>query len=239
MKRETLKELLAARHAKKPVALVTFLASGAQVLVYPQHSVPTGALDAALFDTAQRALKEDRSGNIESAAGKVFVHVCLPPRRLFIIGAVHIAQVLASMARLAGYEVVVIDPRRAFATEARFPHVQMITEWPDRALARVVPDRHSAIVALTHDPKLDEPALKAALQSEAFYIGALGSKQTQAARRERLTRSGFDANALSRIHGPAGLSLGAKTPAEIAIAIMAELTRVLRQGNKTQGRDAK
>ncbi|MFQ6022171.1 MAG: XdhC family protein [Acidiferrobacterales bacterium] len=228
MKRAILDELLAARRNKKPVALVTILASGNQVVVYPDTDPATGVKTTS---AARDALHTDRSGVIETEHGTAFIHVFVPPRRMFIIGAVHIAQVLAPMAALAGYEVTVIDPRRAFATETRFPSVSVIKEWPDRALERLVPDNRTAIVALTHDTKLDEPALKMALQSDTFYIGALGSKKTQAARRERLAKNGFSEQALSRIRGPAGLDIGAKTPGEIAISIMAELTQILRQQN--------
>lgn len=229
MKRATLEELVLARRAKQPVALITFLVSGAQAIVHPDKTFAHMDIDQVIVAAAHRALEQDRSTMIETASGDAFIHVLTPTRQLFIIGAVHIAQYLAPMATLAGYEVSVIDPRRAFATDKRFPSVHMVTEWPDRALARLRPDRYSAIVALTHDPKLDEPALKAALMTDAFYIGALGSRKTQANRRERLAKFGFGEEALARIHGPVGLNLGAKTPAEIAVAIMAEITQVLRQ----------
>lgn len=222
-------ELLTSRRARRPVALVTLLASGAQTLVYDEDGAVPG-LDDELAAAARQALAADHSRTISSPAGDAFVHVFAPPRRLFIIGAVHIAQALAPMALLAGYEVTVIDPRRAFATDLRFPSVKVITEWPDRALQRLAPDRRAAVVTLTHDAKLDEPALKAALASKAFYIGALGSRKTQAARRERLLKSGISEQSLARIHGPAGLTLGAATPPEIAVSILAQLTQVLRQG---------
>ncbi len=229
MKRAILKELILARRAKQPVALITVLASGTQAIVHPDSQTDHPDLDEMLFAAAHRALQQDRSMMVDTASGNVFIHVLTPPRQLFIIGAVHIAQYLAPMATLAGYEVSVVDPRRAFATDARFPSVRMVTEWPDRALARLQPDRYSAIVALTHDPKLDEPALKAALMTDAFYIGALGSRQTQSKRRERLAKSGCSEAALARIHGPVGLNLGAKTPAEIAVAILAEITQELHR----------
>ncbi len=228
MKAETLSALVQARRARKPVALVTLLPSGTEVLVYQNGAPP--ALDPELLAAAQRALAADRSERIQTKAGDAFVHTFLAPRRLFIVGAVHIAQALAPMAALGGYEVTVIDPRRAFATDVRFPGVAVVVEWPDRALQRLAPDRRTAVVTLTHDAKLDEPALKAALASEAFYIGALGSKKTQAARRERLLKAGVAQHALARLHGPAGLALGAATPAEIALSILAQLTQVLRQG---------
>ena len=229
MKRALLQELLGMRQAKQPVALITLLESGAQALVSAEtHSLPVDMGDAML-EAARTALRHDRSGIVETPSGEAFVHVFTPPRRMFIIGAVHIAQTLIPIAMLAGYEVLVIDPRRAFASDSRFPSVEVIKEWPDRALQRLMPDQQSAIIALTHDPKLDEPALRMALQTDAFYIGALGSKKTQAARRERLRAAGFDERTLARIHGPIGLDVGAKTPAEIAISIMGEVTQVLRQ----------
>jgi xanthine dehydrogenase accessory factor len=153
-----------------------------------------------------------------------------PPLRLVVVGAVHIAQTLVPMAGLAGYDVTVVDPRRAFASDARFPGVDVRQDWPDEALEALEPDARTAVVTLTHDPKLDDPALDVALRSDAFYIGALGSKRTHAGRRERLTELGHDARALDRIHGPAGLAIGAVSPAEIALSVMAEMTQVLRQG---------
>jgi xanthine dehydrogenase accessory factor len=229
MKRALLQELLTMREAKKPVALVTMLESGTQALVSTETRGPLSDIDEVALQAAHTALRDDHSCTVDTLSGAAFVQVFMPPRRMFIIGAVHIAQTLAPMAMLSGYEVAVIDPRRAFATDERFPTVEVIKEWPDRALQRLMPDRQSAIVALTHDPKLDEPALRTALQTDAFYIGALGSKKTQADRRERLRASGFDEKTLARIHGPIGLNVGAKTPAEIAISIMGEVTQVLRQ----------
>jgi xanthine dehydrogenase accessory factor len=229
MKHALLQELLAACEARKPIALITMLGSGAQVLVSAETHAPVTDIDDAALEAARVALQLDRSATVDTPSGEAFVQVFMPPRRMFIIGAVHIAQTLVPMAMLSGYEVAVIDPRRAFATDERFPSVEVIKEWPDRALQRLMPDRQSAIIALTHDPKLDEPALRTALQTDAFYIGALGSKKTQADRRERLRASGFDDRALARIHGPIGLNVGAQTPAEIAISIMGEVTQVLRQ----------
>ena len=172
------------------------------------------------------AIALDRSGRLDD--GPLFVHVFNPPPRLFIVGAVHIAQSLVPMARLAGYGVVLIDPRQAWASETRFPDVKILLDWPDDALDLLKPDRRSAIVTLTHDPKLDDPALRSALKSEAFYIGSLGSKRTHAKRLERLTEAGFDADTLARVKGPIGLAIGAKSPAEIAVSILAEVTRIRR-----------
>jgi xanthine dehydrogenase accessory factor len=145
------------------------------------------------------------------------------------VGAVHIAQALAPMASLAGYHVTVVDPRRAFATDSRFPDVAMTRDWPDEALAALAPDRRTAVVTLTHDPKLDDPALDVALRGEAFYVAALGSRRTHAGRLERLRALGHGEAALARIHGPAGLEIGAVSPAEIAVSVMAEMTRALRR----------
>jgi xanthine dehydrogenase accessory factor len=156
--------------------------------------------------------------------GQLFVQAFNPPRRLVIVGAVHFAQSLAPMAALTGYAVAVIDPRRAFATDARFPDFTLLSDWPDEAMERLKPDNRTAVVTLTHDPKLDDPALQVALRSEAFYIGALGSKRTHAARCERLRAAGLADSDLARIHGPAGLAIGAKSPAEIAISVMAQMT---------------
>jgi len=228
MKRAILDELVAARSAEKPVALATVLESGMQAVIYADTSPDTVPIGAAAVSAAQRALLDDRSVMVETEGSTLFVHVHSPPRRMFIVGAVHIAQALVVMAGLAGYAVIVIDPRHAFATDERFPFANVVKEWPDKALKRLVPDKRSAIITLTHDQKLDEPALRVALKSEAFYIGALGSKKTQTARRERLAQAGFTEQSLSRIHGPVGLPVGARTPGEIAIAIMAEITPVLR-----------
>jgi xanthine dehydrogenase accessory factor len=235
MKHALLQELLTMRGAGKPVALITMLESGTQGLVSAETPGSLADIDETALEAARTALRLDRSGTVETPSGEAFVQVFMPPRRMFIIGAVHIAQTLVPMAMLSGYEVAVIDPRRAFATDERFPSVEVIKEWPDRALQRLMPDRQSVVIALTHDPKLDEPALRTALQTDAFYIGALGSKKTQADRRERLRVSGFDDRALARIHGPIGLSIGAKTPAEIAISIMGEVTQVLRQEMRGTG----
>jgi len=147
-----------------------------------------------------------------------------------VVGAVHITQALAPMAVLAGYRVTVVDPRRSFATEQRFPGLDLRTEWPDEVLEAMVLDARTAVVTLTHDPKLDDPALHAALRSPVFYIGCLGSKRTHASRLERLRASGFDEQALSRIRGPLGLAIGARSPAEIALAALAQITACLRGG---------
>jgi xanthine dehydrogenase accessory factor len=164
----------------------------------------------------------------ETAAGRVFLTVHVPPPRLVITGAVHISQALAPLARLLGYDVTIVDPRTAFASPERFPDVKLIAQWPDEALPPLGIDRYTAFVALTHDPKIDDPALLHALSRDCFYIGALGSKKTHARRVERLKAQGIEDAAIARIHAPIGLAIGAVSPAEIAVAIMGEITATLR-----------
>ncbi|MCR8825621.1 XdhC family protein [Pseudosulfitobacter koreensis] len=170
----------------------------------------------------------DRSGLEEDA--QTFVQIHNPPLRLIVVGAVHIAQALLPMARIAGFDPVVIDPRGAFGSQARFPGETILSDWPDEALDAVGPDARTALVLLTHDPKLDDPALHRALHSKAFYIGALGSKRTHASRTERLIEAGFDADAIARIRGPVGLDIGAASPPEIAVSILAQMVQALRRG---------
>ena len=171
--------------------------------------------------------RADRSGSEESGE---FIAVFNPPLRLMVVGAVHIAQALVPMARLAGYVPVIIDPREAFASEARFPGEVLIHDWPDEALAAQGLDARAAVVTLTHDPKLDDPAIMATLASDAFYLGCLGSTRTHAKRLDRLRAAGLDEAALARIHAPVGLAIGARSPAEIAVSVLAQITQVLRKG---------
>jgi xanthine dehydrogenase accessory factor len=227
--RTTLERLIEARGAKQPAALLRWLASGATRLVVAGAPVDGAPLPTALAGAIAEALRADRGRTVETPEGPVFIQVYNPPLRLIVVGAVHIAQALVPMAQLTGYAVTVVDPRRGFASDARFPAVDIRLDWPDEALAALVPDARSAVVTLTHDPKLDDPALDLALCSDAFYIAALGSRRTHAARLERLAALGHDAAVLGRIHGPAGLALGAVSPAEIALSVMAEMTKVLRQ----------
>jgi xanthine dehydrogenase accessory factor len=227
MKRDLLTRLLADREAKRQIALVTELASGKQVLVYRDSVSGDLALDASTLAAVRSAIQDDKSATVDSAHGRLFIEVFNPPLRLIVVGAVHIAQPLARMAAVAGYDVTVVDPRGAFATADRFPGVTLIAEWPDDALATLDPDRRTAIVTLTHDPKIDDPALETALKSEAFYVGALGSRRTHAGRCERLKERGYGDADLARIHGPVGLSIGAVSPAEIAVSILGQLTQVL------------
>jgi xanthine dehydrogenase accessory factor len=228
MKREIRHALIEAKIAGRPVALATNLRTGQQRLVFDGETLGELCLDVDMIGAASLALARDVSTTLSTPAGPVFVHVFNPPARLMVVGAVHIAQPLARMAELAGYAVTLIDPRRAFAASEKFEGASISDEWPDEALLRLKPDARSAVVTLTHDPKLDDPALAVALRSPAFYIGALGSRKTHAARLARLKELGFDGGALARIHGPVGLDIGALSPAEIAISIMAEITQVRR-----------
>ena len=290
MKAALFEQVFADRRAKRPVAVVTRLADGAQVLVHddgpsdgafagaaaaPQAAVASGgggagerpvasgetaAPDAAAPDTAapdtaapdaaapdaaapdaaasdplaltaeqlaetRKRLRGDRSGMLASSGATLFARCHSQAPRMVLVGAVHIAQALAPMAAMAGYEVIVIDPRRAFATSERLPGVSMMTDWPDAAMDKVALDAQTAVVTLSHDPKLDDPALIAALRSNAFYIGALGSTRTHAKRVERLTAAGLG-DAIGRIRAPIGLDLGGRSPVEIAVAILAQVIQV-------------
>ena len=169
----------------------------------------------------------DRSGVEED--GDTFVAIHNPPLRLLIVGAVHIAQALVPMAQVAGFDAVVIDPREAFGSQARFPDAQVVNDWPDTAMDTVGVDTRSAVVLLTHDPKLDDPALHIALRSDAFYIGALGSKRTHSSRVARLEEAGFTAADIARINGPVGLDIGAASPPEIAVSILSQMIQALRK----------
>lgn len=225
MKRAILDALQAARADKRPVALVTNLESGKQSLLDSDDITGELTLGSLVLDQARRAIADDRSATLDNT--DLFVQVFNPPLRMIVVGAVHIAQTLAPMAALAGYDVTLVDPRRAWANSSRFPGVALVTEWPDAALKTLAPDQRTAVVVLTHDPKLDDPALEVALKSPAFYIGALGSKKTHAKRLTRLREMNLDEAALARIHGPIGLAIGAKSPAEISLAILAQATQVL------------
>jgi xanthine dehydrogenase accessory factor len=221
MKRALLEELQRARFDKVPVALVTRLDDGAQVLVYGHDQAASElSLAPSQLQEISNILRAARSAMLPN--GELFVRSYVPAYRLFIIGAVHIAQALSVLAVECGYQVTVIDPRRAFASEERFPNIELNTEWPDKAMARLAPDAQTAMVTLAHDPKIDDPALVAALNSEAFYIGALGSRRTHGKRVERLTEQGLG-DKLWRIKAPVGLDLGGRSNAEIAVAILAQL----------------
>jgi xanthine dehydrogenase accessory factor len=227
MRPDTLKSLLAARAEKRQVALVSNLESGAQTLVFSDRTEGELALDDDAIAAARDALRDDKSGRLRTGEAPLFVQVFNPPKRMIVVGAVHIAQPLVTLAQTAGYEVVIVDPRGAFATRDRFPGVTLSEDWPDDALNALAIDNRTAVVTLTHDPKLDDPALHVALRSEAFYVGSLGSKRTHAGRVERLTEAGYTEAEIGRIHAPVGLAINAKSPAEIAISIMAQITQVL------------
>ncbi|MEK9833063.1 MAG: XdhC family protein [Alphaproteobacteria bacterium] len=227
MRPDTLKSLLAARAEKRQVALVSNLESGAQTLVFRDRTEGELALDDDAIAAARDALRDDKSGRLRTGEAPLFVQVFNPPKRMIIVGAVHIAQPLVTLAQTAGYEVVIVDPRGAFATRDRFPGVTLSEDWPDDALNALAIDNRTAVVTLTHDPKLDDPALHVALRSEAFYVGSLGSKRTHAGRVERLTEAGYTEAEIGRIHAPVGLAINAKSPAEIAISIMGQITQVL------------
>lgn len=229
MKTEILNRLLQDRKAKRQFALLTNLETGDQALVYPVEIHGDLTVDEELRQAAMTAIEDDRSATHESAAGDVFIQVYNPPLRMIIVGAVHISQPLARMAAVAGYDVTVVDPRGSFASADRFPGVELINEWPDEAIPGLDPDRRTAVVTLTHDPKIDDPALASVLRSDVFYIGSLGSRKTHAGRIKRLTEAGFSTDEIGRIHGPIGLSLGAISPAEIAVSILAQLTQELHR----------
>jgi xanthine dehydrogenase accessory factor len=223
LKLDILHTLNEERAARRAVIVVTHVDTGAQRLVK--------AADAArdpLRAQIEKRLRMGKSGMEETADGRVFLTVHVPSPRLVITGAVHISQALAPMGKLVGYDVVIVDPRTAFASPERFPDVQVIAQWPDEALPPLNVDRYTAFVALTHDPKIDDPALLHALKRDCFYIGALGSKKTHARRVERLKQAGISDADIARIHAPIGLAIGAVSPAEIAVSIMAEITQTLR-----------
>jgi xanthine dehydrogenase accessory factor len=223
LKLDILHTLNEERAARRAVVVVTHVDSGEQRLVK--------AADAArdpLRAQIEKRLRMGKSGVEETPDGRAFLTVHVPSPRLVITGAVHISQALAPMGKLVGYDVVIVDPRTAFASPERFPDVRVIAQWPDEALPPLNIDRYTAFVALTHDPKIDDPALKHALARDCFYIGALGSKKTHARRVDRLKQAGLTDADIARIHAPIGLSIGAVSPAEIAVSIMAEITQTLR-----------
>ena len=235
MKREILDQLLADRAGRRAVALVTNMDTSVQCLVYADGTIfqtdsePVDIQDD-LSDAARQCLTEHRSSAVEIDDSRLIVRVYAPPPRLIIIGAVHIAQALLPMAEQAGFEVHLIDPRSAFGAATRFPDMNVIDEWPDKAVSELSPDASTALVTLSHDPKIDDPALQVALASEAFYVGSLGSRKTHAGRLKRLSALGIDDDKLARIHAPIGLPLGGRAPAEIAVSILAQIVEVRYSG---------
>jgi xanthine dehydrogenase accessory factor len=224
MRLDILKAMNAARRERRAGAVVTRLSDGDQRFVEAER------LDAdPLADEIETALRMGKSCAVTVAGEEHFLTVQAPSPRLTLIGAVHISQALAPMARIAGLDVAIIDPRTAFATPERFPGTPILAEWPDEALAAAPLDRFTAICLLTHDPKIDDPALKTALAADCFYIGALGSRKTHAKRLERMRAEGFDAATLARIHAPIGLDIGAVSPAEIAVSILGEVIASMRK----------
>jgi xanthine dehydrogenase accessory factor len=219
---EMLARLTEARAAKRPTVVVTRLPGGEQFML-PSEQVP-----AEVSEAASRMLVRDESGTFKLDGEEWFINAFNPPVRVVVIGAVHIAQALVPMATELGLAVVVVDPRRSFASAERFPNCTVMNDWPDEAMGALKPDSRTAVIALTHDPKLDDVALDRALNSEAFYIGALGSRKNHANRLGRLAKLGHSEQALGRIRGPIGLNIGAVTAPEIALAILAEFTAVRR-----------
>jgi xanthine dehydrogenase accessory factor len=223
MRREILERLMSAGSARVAMALVTRLSDGCQALV--GNAVLCGDLElsAELVAAVGQSVRLERSGPLPQNED-LFVRVYAGPPRLLVVGAVHVTACLAPMAALAGFDVTVIDPRRAIASDERFPNITLSNEWPQEAMARLAPDARTAVVTLTHDPKLDDPALIAALNSAAFYIGSLGSVRTHAKRVQRLTELGLG-DQVARIHAPVGLALGGRSPAEIAVATLAQIVQ--------------
>jgi xanthine dehydrogenase accessory factor len=232
MKAALLDTLNKARAEKKQIALITDVAEGIQTLIVDGEIVDGVEPTPNLRAEAAAAIANDRRKIVAAEDTRHFIHVFNPPKRMIVVGAVHIAQSLAPMAAIAGYDVTIIDPRGAFATVERFPGVTLCNEWPDDAMPKLNPDRRTAVVTLTHDPKIDDPALIAALRTDAFYIGSLGSRKTHASRLERLGKESFGDSDLTRIHGPIGLNIGAVSQAEIAISILGQITEVLHRARQ-------
>ena len=230
MKRELLGALVAARHSKQPAVLVRGLTTGKQCVITKQESLgDIDDIDPVVVDAARTALDADGARAIEVAGEHYLIQTLANPARMIIVGAVHIAQLLIPMATNVGYEIVLIDPRSAFANPERFPDVDIDNRWPHEAMADLDLDARTAIVALSHDPKIDEPALQAAMDSNVFYIGVLGSKGNHAKRLERLAALGYSKQQLSRVNGPIGLPLGGRSPAEIAVSILAQVVQSRNQ----------
>ena len=227
MRSDTLKKILNDQENKIAVALATDLATGEQGLIYLDKASGPLSNNREIVEAGRKAMQDDKSQLAFIKDGEIFFQIFNPPLRLILVGAGHIAQPLSQMAAIGGYDVTVVDPRQSFATPERFPGVNIVDEWPDDGLRTLDLDRRTAEVTLPHDPKLDDPALGVAIQSPSFYIGALGSRKTHAGRVDRLIQEGFSSEDIGRIHGPVGLNLGAISPAEISVSILAQITSVL------------
>lgn len=226
MKAETLAALQEARARRRAVTLASRLSDAAEALIYLDDAKGELSADPAVAAAARRAMEIGKSETVEIGGQKIFLNVYVPPPRLIIVGAVHIAQSLAPMATMLEFDVTVVDPRGAWATSQRFPGVRVIKDWADEAFQEMGLDASTAVVTLTHDPKLDDPALESALKSDVFYVGALGSRRTHAKRKDRLAEVGITDEQFGRIHGPVGLNIGAKSPAEIAVSILGQIIEV-------------
>jgi xanthine dehydrogenase accessory factor len=224
MKRALLERLVAAQDSNRAAVLARSLAGDTQALVTDQYSDDVAdGIPEAVLEQARANLQRDGARTVEHEGERYLLKTLSPPPRLLVIGAVHIAQALIPMAGVAGYDVQLIDPRTAFATPGRFPGIDIVNQWPQECMDETPLTARTAVVTLSHDAKIDEPALKAALDSDAFYIGALGSRKNHAKRLERLAALGVDEKTLTRIAGPIGLPLGGRAPAEIAVSILAQI----------------
>ena len=223
MKDETLNLILSEKNNRNTIIVATEINSGEQIIINEKNDTD---INNKILIAAKNNVIQGKSEILEIESNKWFLNITLPPLRLITVGAVHIAQPLAEIATISGYEVIIIDPRAAFANNQRFPDIKIINEWPEVALNELGIDNRTAVVTLTHDPKLDDSALNAALKSKAFYIGSLGSKKTHKARVQRLKISNFSDDEIKRIHGPIGLAIGAKSPQEIAISIISEIITI-------------
>ena len=223
MKDETLNLILSEKNNRNTIIVATEINSGEQIIINEKNDTD---INNKILIAAKNNIIQGKSEILEIESNKWFLNITLPPLRLITVGAVHIAQPLAEIATISGYEVIIIDPRAAFANNQRFPDIKIINEWPEVALNELGIDNRTAVVTLTHDPKLDDSALNAALKSKAFYIGSLGSKKTHKARVQRLKIANFSDDEINRIHGPIGLAIGAKSPQEIAISIISEIITI-------------
>ena len=223
MKDETLSLILSKKNNRNTIIVATDINSGEQIIINEKNDTD---INNRILIAAKNNIIQGKSEILEIESNKWFINITLPPLRLITVGAVHIAQPLAEIATISGYEVIIIDPRAAFANTQRFPDIKIINEWPEVALNELAIDNRTAVVTLTHDPKLDDSALNAALKSKAFYIGSLGSKKTHKARVQRLKIANFSEDEIKRIHGPIGLAIGAKSPQEIAISIISEIITI-------------